>query len=117
MAKYIRHYNPELIVAISNDYSADKQIFTHQFVRMARANAISVQRTTAKSAIHGISFIVSPRGKILAQSGFNTTEIIQAKAPVNEHKTMFAKFGNSMVFLIWILFFLLTIIFVRHEKK
>jgi apolipoprotein N-acyltransferase len=117
IAKYVRQYNPELIVVLSNDYSAKSKVFTNQFLRMARANAISVQKPVAKSALHGISFIVSHQGKVLIKSKFNSTEISQAKVVVNTCKTLFAYFGNVVVFVVWISLLIATLIFVRYGKK
>ncbi|GHT18540.1 hypothetical protein FACS189429_5210 [Bacteroidia bacterium] len=117
IAKYVDQSNTALIVVLSNDYSAEKQMFTNQFMRMARANAVSVQKPVAKSASHGISFIVSAQGNVLVKSAFNNTEIIQVKVITNNEKTLFAKFGNIAVFVVWVLLFLLILTFNFYENK
>ena len=115
IANYIRKNKVEIIIAVSNDRSAKDLLFTKQFVRMAQVQAVTFAKPIVKSATHGLSFIVSPNGKVLAKSNFNSIELVEAIVPLNNKVTLFARMGNTAIFLYWVILFLIIIITERYE--
>jgi apolipoprotein N-acyltransferase len=107
IAKHIQNTNIALLVAISNDHAISQPIFAQQLIRMTKVQAISFQKSIIKSAEFGISLIISPQGKTLAQSKHNTSETISTEAPINNSRTLFGKHGNYMAYLFTLILFLL----------
>jgi apolipoprotein N-acyltransferase len=117
IAKYIRKNNIEVIITVSNDNSVKDSLFAQQFIRMARTQAVTFAKPFIKSAISGFSFIISPRGKMLSKSHFNSLELIEATVPLNSCVTLFARIGNTATFLYWITLFLIVIIIEWYGMK
>ena len=115
IANYIRKNKVEIIITVSNDNCVKDSLFTQQFVRMAQVQAVTFAKPIVKSAMHGFSFIISPKGKILSKSHFNSVEFIEAIIPLNNKVTLFARIGNTAVFLYWIVLFLIMIITGHNE--
>jgi len=117
IGQQLRKNKVQLLVAISNDYIVAQPIFARQFIRMAKVQAVSFRKTVVKSAMYGVSFIIAPKGELLTQSGYNTSEVISAEAPINSHLTPFGQYGNSVAYLLWLILFFVASILHYYEKK
>jgi apolipoprotein N-acyltransferase len=115
IANYIRKNKIEIIITVSNDHSVKDSLFAQQFVRMAQVQAVTFAKPIIKSATHGFSFIISPEGKVLSKSHFNSVELIEASTPLNNKITLFARMGNTAAFLYWIILLLTMIITEYYE--
>ena len=117
IGKHVRENKVQLLAAMSNDHAIAQPIFARQFIRMAKVQAASFRKTVIKSAMCGTSFIIAPKGAILAQSGHNTSELISAEAPLNSRLTLFGKYGNNMAYFAWLILFLAAAILRYYEKR
>ena len=117
IAKHTRNKNIGLLVAISNDYILQKPVYSLQPIRMSRVQAVTFDKSVVKSATHGVSLIISPKGNILARSAFNSFEAISAEVAINDHRSLYAKYGNYMAYLFLFVLFILTFLVNYYEKK
>jgi apolipoprotein N-acyltransferase len=116
IAEYLRKGDIGLIAAISDDNCIYEPVFGQQLVRMSRTQAVSFHKSVVKSTNHGISLIISPKGEIMARSGFNTSEIIGAEVPINNKLTLYGKYGDAVICLLCLALLLPVKIMIRYEK-
>jgi len=117
IVKHTKNKNIGLLVAISNDYILQKPVYSLQPIRMSRVQAVTFDKSVVKSATHGVSLIISPKGKTLALSKFNTSEIISAEVSINETHTLYTVCGNFIAYIFLFILFILTLFVTYYEKK
>ena len=77
----------------TNNSSFGYSYQSRQQLQIARFRALEYNRSVAQVAIGGVSALINPEGKVLAQSGLFRTDTLQAALPLRDTLTFQARFG------------------------
>lgn len=87
--------NAQVIVNLTNDYWFGKHLEPFQHLELARMCAIETARPIVRATNTGISALIDHRGRILAQSGLWTQEVLRGTLPIPEPVwTAYARWGE-----------------------
>lgn len=84
----------------TNNSSFGYSYQSRQQLQIARFRALEYNRSAAQVAIGGVSALITPEGKVLAQSGLFRSDTLQAALPLRDTLTFQARFGalqNALV--------------------
>lgn len=84
----------------TNNSSFGYSYQSRQQLQIARFRALEYNRSGAQVAIGGVSALINPEGKVLAQSGLFRSDTLQADLPLRDTLTFQARFGalqNALV--------------------
>lgn len=99
---------PEWLVQVTNDAWFGEASGPYQHFAQARARAIEQGLPLARAANTGISAMVDPRGRVVAELGLGETGYLDAPLPAKLPLTMYSRIGNVPVILIVSTIFALT---------
>ena len=88
----------------------------YQHLAAAQMRAIEEGITVIRAANSGISAIISPFGEIMAKLGLNERGTLDYKPDLIKHKTLFGKYGNLLMWIMF-LFMLLSAGIVETIKR
>jgi apolipoprotein N-acyltransferase len=106
---------PEWIVNITNDSWFGLSSGPFQHFSMARFRAIEEGLPVVRAAATGFSAVIDPYGRVLQKTKLNTEDVISSKLPIGK-KTVFSFFGNSIAFLVMMIFILSLFGGFWHDK-
>ncbi len=109
----------DLIINISEDGWFNKSIGTYQHYIHSQFRAVEEGKQVVRSANQGIGAIIDPNGKVLSKSdGFNENVLISSIF-LSPKRTLFGKFGNSIFYLLVLIFLIseMIIYFIKKTKK
>ena len=115
------HYFPDasLIVNVSNDAWFGNTIAPHQHLQIARMRSAEVSRYTLRAANTGISGVIAPRGRIVANLPQFDPNVLNTAIQGYTGKTPYVLWGNYLVVIsvLMVLFtqFLVTKFIIRPE--
>ena len=115
------HYFPDasLIVNVSNDAWFGNTIAPHQHLQIARMRSAEVSRYTLRAANTGISGVIDPRGRIVANLPQFEPNVLNTAIQGYTGKTPYVLWGNYLVVIsvLMVLFtqFLVTKFIIRPE--
>jgi apolipoprotein N-acyltransferase len=96
------HYMPEatMLVNVSNDAWFGDSIAPHQHLDIARIRAAEVGRYLLRATNTGISAIIDPSGRVVAQSPQFEPHLLEGAVQGFTGSTPYARWGNFAVVLI-----------------
>ena len=109
----------ELMCIITNDgWWGDTEGHRHH-AAYARLRAVETRRAVVRSANTGISELVSPRGDVVAELGWDKRGVVVGKVALNREKTAYVVWGDWVVRLSILVGALSVLYFVgqRFRKK
>jgi len=83
-----------MLVTITNDVWYGRSSMPFQHAAMARMRSIENRRSLARSANSGISMLVDPRGRVIAQTDIFTETFLVADLPVGGGRTFYTRVGD-----------------------
>lgn len=95
---------PAWIVNVTNDAWFGTSSGPYQHLSQARLRAVEQGLPVARAANTGISALIDPYGRIVAERALNTAGVIDAALPVALAPTLYARFGD------WILLLMLVVV-------
>ncbi|MBQ8289456.1 MAG: apolipoprotein N-acyltransferase [Clostridia bacterium] len=106
----------ELIVLGTNDswFSCSVAIYIHN--NQARLRAVETGRYIARSAVTGVSTVISPSGRVLAETELLTEDYATCEVSPRSDRTLYSYIGNTLV-LVCALFFIGVLAFGIYERK
>ncbi len=87
---------------------------------MAVARAVETRRYLVRAANTGISAIVDPYGRVLAQSDLFTQQVISGKVSFLSEETLFVRYGNLVAHssaIATLGFGLLVVVLMKKKSK
>lgn len=102
-----------MIVNITNDAWFGKHIGPYQHLQILRIRAIEAGLPIIRSANTGISCVIDPYGRLLAQVPLNETGFLDASIPCAKNKTIFDGFKQTLAISLWLIIFILT--YLRND--
>ena len=107
---------PEWLINLTNDGWYGISQGPYQHLVTTRLRAIEEGRTIVRAANTGISAVINPYGKILAQIPLNRTDIIDINLPQELYKeTNYGQYGNLIPLILC--FMNMAIAFAINNKK
>jgi apolipoprotein N-acyltransferase len=90
----VRAGNPHLLVSIANDAWFGDSHAPWEHLALATIRAVEHHRALVRSTNSGVSGVVDPAGRTLAQSGVFTRENLSAEVPMLEGSTVYLFVGD-----------------------
>ena len=91
---------PAWLVNVTNDGWYGKTAGPHQHFAMARMRAVEEGLPLARAANTGISAMIDPLGRVIAQQPLGTAGFIDSILPLPLPQTVYARFGDTIFFLL-----------------
>ena len=104
---------PDLVINISEDAWFGQSIGPHQHFTKAIYRSVEEGVFIARSANKGISAFISPNGTVLKSLNTRESGNIELNFPYFYQSTLFSNYGNTIFFLIILLYIFLTLIFKK----
>lgn len=105
----VREANPHVLINLTNDswFGDTQEPWIH--LVLAQFRAIEHRRYLVRSTNSGISAVIDPLGRIVAQTGVLTRENLRYVVGMMEGETIYTRFGDwpgwlSLIALVWMLF-------------
>jgi apolipoprotein N-acyltransferase len=102
------------LLNVSNDAWFGDSLAPHQHLQIARMRALETGRYLLRSTNTGISAIIGPDGKPLAQSPLLSVNVLQGEILPMSGQTPYARFGNLLVLA---LVLILASLVIRKQYK
>jgi apolipoprotein N-acyltransferase len=83
-----------LLVNLTNDAWFGRSAAPYQHFNMAVARAVETRRYLVRAANTGISGIIDPYGRVVAQSELFTSQLISGEVSFLDEETLFVRYGN-----------------------
>lgn len=117
--KQIRKSLPEaeILINVSNDAWFGDSLAPHQHLQIARMRAMENQRYLLRATNTGISAIIDPRGKVVAQSPQFQPHALAGTVQRYQGATPFSRWGNYPVLMVCSLALLLLLASSRLRKS
>jgi apolipoprotein N-acyltransferase len=108
-----------VLVNLTNDAWFGRSSAPHQHFAMAVARAVETRRYLMRAANTGISAIVDPYGRVLAESDLFTQQVVNGKISFLSEETLFVRYGNLVghASAVVTLVFALLVVVMRREKN
>jgi len=107
--KMVREAKPHILINLTNDawFGDTQEPFIH--LVLSKYRAIEHRRYLVRSTNSGISAVVDPLGRVVAESGLLTRENLRADVRMMDEDTLYTRFGDwpgwlSLIVLAWMLF-------------
>jgi apolipoprotein N-acyltransferase len=97
------------LVTVTNDAWFGRSIGPYQHLAMGRVRAVEQGLPLVRAANTGISAVIDGHGIILKRLKLNTRGIIEVDLPPALPKTLYAKNGNTIGFLVLLIVYLLAL--------
>ncbi len=109
----------DFIINITNDAWFGKTIGPRQHLAASIFRSIEKGVPLIRSANSGISVLTNSKGKILEKIDLNKQGFINSTIKIENKKTIFSKYGNKLLFLVFgcLFFFNLALDFIFKRKK
>jgi apolipoprotein N-acyltransferase len=118
LARHLANRGAEFIVVITNDGWYGKSAGAYQHFPLSIFRAIETGRPIVRAANTGISAVISPKGKILAQTKLQQQITFTTIFTPTTQATLYSKVGDvPILILILILLVLLSVNLVRSRKR
>ncbi len=95
-----RKDRPAWLVNVTNDGWYGRTAGPHQHFAMTRMRAVEEGLPLARAAHTGISAMIDPLGRVLAQQPLGTAGYVDSILPVPLPPTVYARFGDTIFFLL-----------------
>ena len=107
----------ELIVLGTNDswFSDSVAIYIHN--NQARLRAVETGRYIARSAVTGVSTVISPSGKVLAETKLLTEDYAVATVSARSARTLYSYIGNTLVLFSYLFFVGILSLGIRKRQE
>lgn len=89
---------PNLLVNVTNDGWFEGSVGPHQHLAQARMRSIEQGLPLLRSANTGISAVIDPMGRLLAQTGLEQSIYLDSRIPVAGAVTPYARWGDAVMF-------------------
>lgn len=107
----------DVIFNLTNDTWYGNSTGPYQHFHMARIRAVENGIPLVRVANSGISAIIDPLGRIVEKTGLSSTDVIDNYLPQKLNKpTLYARFQEGMMLILFIYFFALSC-FLNKDKK
>ncbi|HEX7775662.1 MAG TPA: apolipoprotein N-acyltransferase [Parvibaculum sp.] len=90
---------PDWIVNVTNDAWFGTSSGPYQHLSQARLRAVEQGLPIARAANTGISAVIDPYGRVLAERALDTGGVVDAVLPAPLPKTLYARFGDAVLAL------------------
>jgi apolipoprotein N-acyltransferase len=92
--RMVNEAHPHLIVTLANDawFGESQGAWLH--LAMAKLRAVEQRRYLVRATNSGVSAIVDPAGRIVAQTGLLTRETLSGTVALLDHRTVYARCGD-----------------------
>ncbi|MEO8225584.1 MAG: apolipoprotein N-acyltransferase [Gammaproteobacteria bacterium] len=112
----LRDFLPEagLLVNVSNDGWFGDSIAPHQHLQMARFRALESGRFMLRSTNTGITAVIDPRGRVVAQGAQFKAVVVTATVQPRQGATPWVRYGNWPVLAICVVLLLAALAPVRR---
>ena len=91
---------PGWFVNVTNDSWFGPWAGPYQHLQIARARAIEEAIPVARAANTGISAVIDPYGRIIAELGLGKMGVLDARLPMAAMPSPYARYGDSVFFLL-----------------
>jgi len=90
----VNHANPHILINLTNDawFGDTQEPWIH--LRLAQFRAIEHRRYLVRATNSGVSAIIDPVGRIIANTGVQTRENLRATVHMMEGQTLYARLGD-----------------------
>ena len=88
-----------------------------QHFSYSRLRAIETRRSIARSANTGISALITPRGDVVDQLGWDIRGTVTGSLPLNSRLTVYTLAGDYIARLSWFVAVLSLLYFVAYRTK
>lgn len=116
-ARIYKNRGAELLVNITNDawFGATSAPFQHFSMTIFRA--VENRLYLARAANTGISAVINPKGEIVDRTDIFKQSVLKSHIKYSQIKTIYAKFGDILVYICFILLCVYFILMVRKKEK
>jgi apolipoprotein N-acyltransferase len=84
----------QAIVVSTNDSSFLESVASREHVIMSQLRAVETDRWVVQAAISGHSAVVSPRGRVEAETGLFTPAVLEADVVASNARTIYVRWGD-----------------------
>jgi apolipoprotein N-acyltransferase len=105
---------PGWLLNVTNDAWFGISSGPYQHFQQARVRAIEEGLPLVRAANNGISAVVDPFGRIVAQLPLGAEGVLDSALPRAARRTIYARFGDSIIFMLIGAFFLIV---MRYRSK
>lgn len=106
----VQSIRPDWLVHITNDAWFGSFSGPYQHLAQAQMRAIEQGLPLARSANTGISAMIDPAGRIVAQIDLNEADFLDVALPAPLRQTVYAKLGDFPFFSVAVILFLLCVL-------
>lgn len=90
---------PGWLLNVTNDAWYGRSTGPYQHLEIARLRAVEEGLPLIRAANTGVSAVIDPLGRVLAQAPLGSTGIIDALLPASLPPTIYSRFGDALFFL------------------
>ena len=91
--------DPHLLINLTNDAWFGRSIEPLCHLYMARARCIELRRSMVRATCTGVSALIDPLGRMVAQTRIDDPEVLVGEVACLEGRTLFARIGNGFAWL------------------
>lgn len=91
---------PELLVNLTNDAWFGRTAEPYLHLQLARMRAVETRRALVRSTNTGVSAVVDPVGRLLAQTDLDTPERLVREVPLLTERTVYSRIGDLFAQLV-----------------
>lgn len=85
---------PELLVNLTNDAWFGRTAEPYLHLQLARMRSVETRRTLVRSTNTGVSAVVDPVGRLVAQTDLDTPERLVRDVPLMTERTIYSRIGD-----------------------
>jgi apolipoprotein N-acyltransferase len=104
---------PGVLINVTNDGWFGTTTGPYQHFHQARVRAVEEGLPLVRVANNGISAVIDPDGRVLAEIGLNARGVIDSPLPAARTPPFYARFGDVVFVLCWLVLFSCLILIVR----
>jgi apolipoprotein N-acyltransferase len=94
-----------MLVNVTNDGWFGNTTGPHQHFHQARVRAVEEGLPFVRVANNGISAVIDPHGRVLAELGLNQRGVIDSPLPVERTPPIYSRFGDTVFAFCWLILF------------
>jgi apolipoprotein N-acyltransferase len=94
---------PSVLVNVTNDGWFGNTTGPYQHFHQARVRAVEEGLPLVRVANNGISAVVDPEGRVLAELGLNARGVIDSSLPAARTPPIYARFGDGVFAVSWLI--------------
>ena len=90
----VEQTDPDVIVTLANDAWFGDTNAPRMHLALAQMRAIEARKWVVRVTSTGVSAVISPQGKRVAETGFGTQEVLHAMLPVYSVNSLYMRWGD-----------------------